>query len=371
MAQRSPRGQSYSSTFSPRSFFAAKCGSRADPSIGLSEGLRLAGTAVGIGGELDLRGAGVEDEDARRSRPLLRRLEQRRAALLGREQDGHGADASRVRALSARLVRMIGTRAPITMPAASASAMNVSCLASMLPASRSGTTRMSALPATGETMPLVCAASTSIALSNASGPSTSPPVIWPRSAILHSAAASMVEGILGVTVSTAERIATFGWAMPMACAKSIAFWQMSRLLLQRRQDVDGGVGNDDRPGIGRHGHEEAVAEPPLGAQAALLLHHLVQQLVGVQAALHQASRLAAAYHRHRHLGRVVAVLGGDDAVRRMSISALAATARIFFSGPTRIGLIRSRWAASTAPLSASSLQGGRRRWSSPAARRTF
>ena len=37
-----------------------------------------------------------------------------------------------------------------------------------------------------------------------------PPVIWPRSAILHSAAASIVEGIFVVTVSTAERIATRG-----------------------------------------------------------------------------------------------------------------------------------------------------------------
>ena len=69
---------------------------------------------------------------------------------------------------------------------------------------------MSALPATGETIPLVVAASSSMALSKASGPSSRPPLIWPRSAILHSAAASMVEGIFGVTVSTAERIATFG-----------------------------------------------------------------------------------------------------------------------------------------------------------------
>jgi hypothetical protein len=36
------------------------------------------------------------------------------------------------------------------------------------------------------------------------------PVIWPRSAILQSAAASIVAGIFGLTVSTAARIATFG-----------------------------------------------------------------------------------------------------------------------------------------------------------------
>ncbi|OIQ80686.1 hypothetical protein GALL_375510 [mine drainage metagenome] len=99
----------------------------------------------------------------------------------------------------------------------------------MLPDSRSGAIRMSASPATGETMPLVRAARSDTALSNASGPSSRPPTIWPRSAILHSAAASSVDGILGLTVSTAERIATFGSALPIAWASSMAFCTMSRL----------------------------------------------------------------------------------------------------------------------------------------------
>ena len=64
---------------------------------------------------------------------------------------------------------------------------------------------------------LMRAASTSIALSNASGPSSTPPVIWPRSAILQSAAASIVDGILLVTVSTADRIATRGDTPTPAC----------------------------------------------------------------------------------------------------------------------------------------------------------
>ena len=51
-----------------------------------------------------------------------------------------------------------------------------------------------------------------MALSNASGPSSMPPVICPRSAILQSAAASIVAGIFELTVSTAARIATFGFA---------------------------------------------------------------------------------------------------------------------------------------------------------------
>ena len=83
--------------------------------------------------------------------------------------------------------------------------------------------------AAAETMPLVCAAARLTALSKASGPSSTPPVIWPRSAILQSAAASSVEGSLSVTVSTAERIATFGVLMPMVRASSMAFWQMSRV----------------------------------------------------------------------------------------------------------------------------------------------
>ena len=113
------------------------------------------------------------------------------------------------------------------MPALSAPARYCNCLASMLPASMSGTTRMSACPATGETMCLVRAASRLMALSKASGPSISPPVIWPRSAILHSMAASTVACMSGLTVSTAARMATLGSGTPSTCANSIAFCTMS------------------------------------------------------------------------------------------------------------------------------------------------
>ena len=61
---------------------------------------------------------------------------------------------------SAREVRTIGTRAPSTMPAPSALAKKARFLASMLPASRSGTTRICARPATSDLMPLIRAAST-------------------------------------------------------------------------------------------------------------------------------------------------------------------------------------------------------------------
>ena len=91
---------------------------------------------------------------------------------------------------------------------------------------------MLALPATGETIFLTAAASGLIALSSANGPSSMPPVICPRSAILHSAAASIVEGTSGLTVSIALRIATSGCGTPSAWARSIAFWVMSTLVLR-------------------------------------------------------------------------------------------------------------------------------------------
>ena len=76
-------------------------------------------------------------------------------------------------------------------------------------------------------MPLVRAAAADTALSKASGPSTTAPAIWPRSAILHSAAASSVAGMFGLTVSTAARMATRGRATPNACARSTALRTMS------------------------------------------------------------------------------------------------------------------------------------------------
>ena len=54
------------------------------------------------------------------------------------DANGTGSQ-TRLRTESARLVRIMGTRAPRTIPAASAFARKVRLFASMLPASRSGT----------------------------------------------------------------------------------------------------------------------------------------------------------------------------------------------------------------------------------------
>ena len=141
----------------------------------------------------------------------------------------------------------------------------------MLPASRSGTSRISASPATGDTMLLSLAASRLMALSNASGPSSRPPVIWPRSAILHSAAASIVDGISEVTVSTADRIATFGRPMPQGMRKIDRVLHDIDFILQRRKDVHRSVGDEQRFWIGRHVHDEDVADAPRRAQPVSLL----------------------------------------------------------------------------------------------------
>src|SRR3954452_3797749 len=158
--------------------------------------------------ELYARRACVQDRDAVSHRTAYRiaaDASDRRAATINWAT---AQDASLATSSSARLVRMIGTLAPSTIPAASASARNDRLFASMLPASKSGTTRMLARPATGESIFLIAAACGLIALSSASGPSTSAPVICPRSAILHKAAASSVEGTSGLTLSIALKMAT-------------------------------------------------------------------------------------------------------------------------------------------------------------------
>ena len=61
-----------------------------------------------------------------------------------------------------------------------------------------------------------------------------------------------------------------------------------------------------------HVHDEAMADPPLGADAGVAGDHGGHQFIGVQAALHQRRGLAFPHQRHR-LGRgIVAVRRLDD-----------------------------------------------------------
>jgi hypothetical protein len=107
------------------------------------------------------KGSGIDDEDGSRKACAY--------------STATAQEAIRVRTESAREVSTIGNRAPSTVPAASPLARKVRFLASMFPASRSGTTRICARPATSEQMPLIRTASEPIALSKASGPSRIPP----------------------------------------------------------------------------------------------------------------------------------------------------------------------------------------------------
>ncbi len=173
---------------------------------------------------------------------------------------------------------------------------------------------MSGSPATGDRMPLIRAASLLIALSNASGPSRTAPVICFRSAILHSAAASRVAGILEVTVSTAARIATFGRSTPSEIARSMAFWQMSILSSSVGAMLIARVGDDEDLVIGGNVHDEHVTDAAARAQAGLARDDRAQQLVGVQAALHQELGLALANELHRFGRRAMAVRSVDDLV---------------------------------------------------------
>src|SRR5262249_20940584 len=130
----------------------------AEHGIDIDIGVR--GIGHGIDRDLDARRAGIDDGDHRmggmggwahgmasRLGSLTQGIHTAKAEAVSRRAWATSTAMAqlpiRARTLSARLVRMMGTRAPSTMPAASAPARNVSCLASMLPASRSGTSRMS------------------------------------------------------------------------------------------------------------------------------------------------------------------------------------------------------------------------------------
>jgi hypothetical protein len=94
----------------------------------------------------------------------------------------------------------------------------------------------------------------------------------------------------------------------------MAFLHDVDFLHQCRRDVDRGVGDHDRPWIGGNVHQEDVADAPAGAQAGSARDDLGHQFVGVQAAFHQRFGVTAAYQRHRHRRRFVAVLAVHDAV---------------------------------------------------------
>ena len=221
-------------------------------------------------------------------------------------------EAMRVRTESAREVRMIGTRAPSTMPAASALARNVRFLASILPASRSGTTRICARPATSDLMPLMCAASgldgvveSERAIEDAAGD---------LSAIGHLAKRGRLDGGWDLRGHGLDR----GKDGDTRSAETDLREKIDRVLddvalgIEVGEDVDRGIGDEQRLGIGGHIHDEDMADPARRAQAGLARGHLAHELVGVQAALHQQLALGFVDQLDRLCRGRLAVRGVDD-----------------------------------------------------------
>ena len=93
---------------------------------------------------------------------------------------------------------------------------------------------------------LDAAASGLMALSKASGPSSSPPVIWPRSAILHSAAASIVEGMARRHGLDRREDGDLGRAEPERRVEIDGVLDDVALGHEVRRDVHGGVGDEER-----------------------------------------------------------------------------------------------------------------------------
>ena len=74
-------------------------------------------------------------------------------------------------------------------------------------------------------------------------------MIWPRSAILHRAAASIVDGTFGLTVSIALRMATRTSVSAQRMGEVDRVLHDVDLVLQGRRDVHRGVGDDQRVGM--------------------------------------------------------------------------------------------------------------------------
>ena len=117
---------------------------------------------------------------------------------------------------------------------------------------------------------------------------------------------------MDVTVSTAARIATFGRVDAERNRQVDGVLTDVDFVLQRRRDVDRGVGDDQDLVIGRNVHDEHVAESTPGAQAGLSRNDRTEQLVRVQAPLHQELGLPLPNQLHGFGRRRVAVRRIDD-----------------------------------------------------------
>ena len=143
---------------------------------------------------------------------------------------------------------------------------------------------------------------------------------------------------MGLTVSIALRIATRTSATSKRVRKVDGVLHDVDLVLERRRDVDGGIGDDQGLVVARHVHDEAMADAPGRADAGLARHDGAHQFVGVQAALHQGLRPGRRAPARRPWPRNRGCARRRPARRLpMSSTLRAATSRMRAGGPTRIG----------------------------------
>ena len=108
-------------------------------------------------------------------------------------------------------------------------------------------------------------------------------------------------------VSTAERIATFGIVQSERMSEIDRVLHDVDLVFQGGEEVDGGIGDEQRLRIGRYVHDEDVADPTCRANSRFLADDLGHQLVGMQAPFHQRVRFAGAHQLDRLRGCRMAV----------------------------------------------------------------
>ena len=197
-----------------------------------------------------------------------------------------------MRTLSAREVSMTGTRAPSTMPAASALREKGQVLGEHVAGfeirhdqnlARPATGRLDAFDARRFRADGVVEGERTIELAARDLVRDRPScrVRRPR----------WSRECSGSTVSTADRMATFGVPKPKGGIKVDGVLDDVALGREIGRDVDRGIGDEQCLRMVRHVHDEDVADASAGAQARIALRDGPEQLIGMQASLHQQVRL--------------------------------------------------------------------------------
>ena len=235
-------------------------------------------------------------------------------------------------------------------------------LASMLPASRSGTTRICAWPATGDLMPLIArrlgtdgVVEGKRAIEFAAGD---------LAAVGHLAERGCLDGGGNARIHGLDRRedGDLGRAKPEPGVEIDGVLHDVALGHQVGRDVHGGVGDEQRLRMRGNVHDEDVADAPAGAKPSLALGDRGQQLVRMQASLHQQLGFARAHERDGFLGRRLAVRRHRRSRRRRGrASSDFASLLILSAGPTSMGMINPASAASSAPRERGLVAGMRHR----------